>query len=216
MDIDSYWEQLPIRQMSMIEYKKKFFILNVIDLKDLQTFNRLFVREELLLAGSPEIQNIYREMFIDYAKENDIYKLIFSFLILCRNDESIDKIVVMVEMNKLLNLKIINENTDKSFYMTKDTYRELLEIYIKLVSEHTVKYLRKIKNANVEADLEKIFSKENREKLIEESVNGIVLDGKIHLKVMVKTDWPFLCDDSLVRDRLLQLHLNNSRIFNLT
>ena len=79
LNIDTYWEQLPIRQMSLIEFKKKFFVMNSINLKDLQNFEKFFQREELLTFGDMELQNTYKQMFLDDAKENDIYHFIFIF-----------------------------------------------------------------------------------------------------------------------------------------
>jgi hypothetical protein len=210
MNIDTFWEMLNIRHMSMIEFKKKFFAFNSSDLKDLKNFETFFIKEEFLIQGDSTLLKLYREMFMDYAKKTDIMKLIFILLFLCRNDESIDKTIVLTEMNKLLNLKLIFETTEHNLYVSKESYHELLAIYVNLISEFSVSYVKKLSFARVEINIDKMFSKNIQDKLIDERVNSIAEDDKVYLKNIVKSDWSYFSDDSRVRNTLTQLYLNPS------
>jgi hypothetical protein len=211
MDFDAFWDILPIRQVSMVTFKKKFFTINAQELKDVDGFEKLFIREELLLFGDVTMQKLYRDMFIDFAKETDIMKFIYSMLFLCRNDESIDKTIILTEMNKLLGLKLVSETGDKVQYMTKEAYSEILSIYVNLISGFSIQYFKKYPHAKVDhSDVDKIYSKDVQMRLITKRVDAIGDGDKVFLKNIVKTDWPFFCDPGQVRQALLQLYIDGS------
>jgi hypothetical protein len=200
LDMDFIWESLPIRRMSLVEYKKRIFIISSMNLNDINSFEKIFMRD-LLLHGNDESQNAIRDLFINFAQEKGIPLVIFTLLFLCRNDESIDKSYIVCELDKLLDLKLV-EKDEKGFYMSRDNYTKVVGIYIDLISRFGVQYVKKIKNIIIADNAEECYGKNVQERWMSTRLNGDSDGEKVYLSNLSKNEWNVLNDDCGIRKRL--------------
>jgi hypothetical protein len=200
LNMDFIWESLPIRKISLIEYKKRIFIISSINLNDINSFEKIFMRD-LLIHGNDESQNAIRDLFINFAQEKGIPLVIFTLLFLCRNDESIDKSYVVSELDKLLGLGLV-EKDEKGIHMTRYNYTKVIGTYIDLISRFGVPFVRKIKNIIISDNAEEWYGKNVQERWMSTRINGDVDGDKVYLSHLSKNEWSVLNDDCGIRKRL--------------
>lgn len=204
LDLDYIWESLPIRRMSLVEYKKRIFIISSMNLNDINSFEKIFMRD-LLLHGNDDSQQAIRDIFINFAQEKGIPLVIFTLLFLCRNDESIDKSYVVCELDKLLNLSLV-EKDEKGFFMTRENYSKVIGTYIDLISRFGVPHAKKIKNIVLSESAVEWYGKNVQERWMSTRLNGDVDGDKVYLSHLCKNEWNVLNDDSGIRKRLEVLY----------
>jgi hypothetical protein len=207
LDMDFIWESLPIRRMSLIEYKKRIFIISSMNLNDINSFEKIFMRD-LLLHGNDESQQAIRDLFISFAHEKGIPLVIFTLLFLCRNDESIDKSFIICEMDRLLNLNLI-EKDEKGFYIKKDNYVKVAGVYIDLVSRFGLSYIKKIRNIIIAANADDMYSKELQEEWLANRLKDCTEDDKVYLNHISKKEWNAMNDDIGLRKKLEDMYHEN-------
>jgi hypothetical protein len=207
LDMDFIWESLPIRKMSLVEYKKRIFIISSMNLNDINSFEKIFMRD-LLLHGNDESQQAIRDLFISFAKEKSIPLVIFILLFLCRNDESIDKSYIVCEMDKLLDLNLV-EKDDKGYYLSKDNYVKICEIYVDLVSRFGVPFIKKIRSIVIADNADEMYGKEIQDKWLDSRFKYSVENDKAYLSYLSKNEWNTLNDDSEIRKSLESLYNQN-------
>jgi hypothetical protein len=210
LDFDYIWESLPIRKMSIVEYKKRIFIISSMNLNDINSFEKIFMRD-LLLNGNDENQQAIRDLFIIFAQERSIPLVIFTLMFLCRNDESVDKSFIVCEMDKLLNLNLI-EKDEKGFYISRENYVKICGIYVDLVSRFGVPFIKKIRNIVIPNNAEEMYGKEIQDKWIDSRLIAIIENDKAYLTCLTTEEWKNLSDDKGIRNKLESIYNESKEI----
>jgi hypothetical protein len=207
--IDYYWKNLPIRKLTLEEYKDKltngdYKIQFSVNKDSKNVFKDYFLNENFLINKDEASRELTPRIFnsMIYLIKPDL--LVFLLAFMCKFEGTTNKnIKDLMALSDYLHLDIV-KFYNQEMYLNRSDYKMLFTSYILLVTEYSYLYILDYYtiHGEVRNRLGRIFSKESIRKLVEGKVMSNVNGDMYYMTHFVIQDIEYFNNLAGIREDL--------------
>lgn len=210
--VKSFWEHIHLRKLDPTEYRDHVSeVLRTGTIDDEKHHQKDFVDKVLLNNDHKEIS---RKIFSNFKKSYPLQrnKYLAALFFLAKTDSK-DAKHAFLDLLKLLNLKIVENNEQREPAFLKQDLVEILSLYVNLVSLFGVSSLKQIsRDQYFENTLTQIYSPHHQKIYVDRQLAHY--KGKfIPVNAFFDHEYLNFADDERVRDGLYAIGLEEQRTF---